>query len=58
MEMSRAQQIISSSGNINVFYLGSYVWIENLNRADASAEITNLETQEKDIVPVSMLFEV
>lgn len=58
MEMSRAEQIVSSSRNIDVFYLGSYVWIEKLDRADETAEITNLETLERDVVPVSMLFEI
>lgn len=58
MDMSRARQIISSPQNTDVFYQGSYVWIERLNERDGTADITNMETHTSENVPVSLLFEL
>ncbi len=58
MEFSRAKQIFSSSGHIDVWYRGDSIWIENLDDRKQTAEIKNLESDEKLHVPVSQLFEI
>lgn len=58
MEFSRAKQIFSSPKHIEVWYKGDSVWIESLDEYNQSAEIKNLESDEKLHVPVSLLFEV
>lgn len=58
MEFLRAKQIFSSPGHIDVWYKGDSIWIENLDESNHTAEIKNLESDEKLHVPVSLLFEV
>lgn len=58
MEIVRARQIVASPKNIDVFYKGSFVWIEKLDEHNESADVTNLETHQKVNVPISLLFEL
>lgn len=58
MEIARAKQIVASPKNIDVFYKGSFVWIEGLDEQNKTADITNMETHHKESVPISMLFEL
>ncbi|KUO64089.1 MAG: hypothetical protein APF84_08245 [Gracilibacter sp. BRH_c7a] len=58
MDIIRARQIVASQKNIDVFYKGSFVWIEKLDEHNETADVKNLETHQKVSVPISMLFEL
>lgn len=58
LEIIRARQIVASPKKIDVFYKGSFVWIEKLDEHSETADVTNLETHQKVSVPISMLFEL
>ncbi|HHZ20636.1 MAG TPA: H-type small acid-soluble spore protein [Firmicutes bacterium] len=57
MDIKRAKQIMESDGVITVHYGESPVWIEQIHEQEASAEITDLETEERLVVPVDLLSE-
>mgnify|MGYP003731208531 FL=1 len=48
---------MESDGVITVHYGESPVWIEQIHEQEASAEITDLETEERLVVPVDLLSE-
>lgn len=52
MELKRAQEIINSANNIDVFYEGNPVWIEGIDSNKGNADITMLETRTKVNVPL------
>mgnify|MGYP003877985045 FL=1 len=55
LDTQRAKQIIESKGVIEVLYGDCPVWIESLN-GDV-ANITYMQTKNKDQVPVDKLYE-
>jgi small acid-soluble spore protein H (minor) len=56
LDSIRAKQIIDASGNIQVLYNGSPVWLENVNNND-TVRITYLDTNKSDEVPAYKLVE-
>ena len=56
LDSARAKQIISSKDKIQVLYQGSPVWIESI-KDNNTAEITNIDSQERIDVPVYKLVE-
>lgn len=56
MDSNRAKQIMESKGVIEVLYQGSPVWIENV-LDDNTVQVSNIQTKDKQDVPVSMLVE-
>lgn len=56
MDSTRAKQIIESKGVIEVLYQGTPVWIENV-LDDNTVQVSNIQTNDKQDVPVSMLEE-
>lgn len=48
---------MEESGVIPVQYGNSPVWIEQINDNNATAEVTDLETEEQMEVPVELLLE-
>ena len=58
MDVRRAEDILNSTGVINVLYNGSPIWIESVNRANSMAHVKNLTTKETINVHVSNLDEV
>ncbi len=58
MEIIRAREIVASPKKIDVFYKGSFVWIEKLDERNEKADIKNLETHHTETIPISMLFEL
>ena len=56
LDSTRAKQIISSKDKIEVLYQGSPVWIESI-KDNNTAEITNIDSQERIDVPVYKLVE-
>ncbi|HHV72785.1 MAG TPA: H-type small acid-soluble spore protein [Clostridia bacterium] len=59
MDYTRAQEIISSKGIINVEYNGKPVWLLNLDKEEQKAEIEFLDdTTVREKVNISELEEV
>ncbi|HOQ01428.1 MAG TPA: H-type small acid-soluble spore protein [Acetivibrio clariflavus] len=56
MDSKRAKQIMESKGVIEVLYQGDPVWIENV-LDDNTVQVSNLQTNVKQDVPVNMLVE-
>ncbi|AEV69536.1 H-type small acid-soluble spore protein [Acetivibrio clariflavus] len=56
MDSNRAKQIMESKGVIEVLYQGDPVWIENV-LDDNTVQVSNLQTNVKQDVPVNMLVE-
>ncbi|MCX7745828.1 MAG: H-type small acid-soluble spore protein [Clostridia bacterium] len=56
MDSERAKQIMRSPEPIQVLHNGSPVWIERV-KENNTAEISYLENQRKEVVPVYMLVE-
>ena len=56
MDSVRAKQIIDSSGNIQVLYNGSPVWLEDVTNNN-TVRITYLDTNKSDEVPTYKLIE-
>jgi len=56
MDSNRAKQIMESKGVIEVLYQGTPVWIENV-LDDNTVQVSNLQTNVKQDVPVNMLVE-
>lgn len=57
MDSSRAKQILNGTGNINVTYQGTPVWIEAV-QDNGTAEVSSLSGNKSRMqVPVNMLEE-
>jgi H-type small acid-soluble spore protein len=56
MDSYRAKQIMDSQDTIEVLYLNSPVWIENVTENNL-AQVTYLDNKQKDEVPVYKLVE-
>lgn len=52
MRLERAQEIINSASNIDVFYRHNPVWIDGLDAGKGNADITMLNTKDTMNVPV------
>ena len=59
MELKRAKQILSSPNDINVFYEGTSVWIDDVdeNKKLATVHARNTPLKERTQVPVEDLVE-
>ncbi len=56
MDSNRAKEILNSQESIQVLYQGAPVWIESV-KANNTAEVTRLDSKNKEQVPVYMLVE-
>lgn len=56
MDSKRAKQILQSSESIEVLYNGSPVWLENV-KENNTADVTDINSQQKETVPVNLLIE-
>jgi len=57
MDIKRAEEIINSKGIIEVTYKNSPVWIENVVKGDATAQVKLLSNNEVMSIPVEDLTE-
>ncbi|HYF75238.1 MAG TPA: H-type small acid-soluble spore protein [Candidatus Nitrosocosmicus sp.] len=57
MDINRAEEIINSKGVIEVTYNNSPVWIENVIREDATAQVRLLTNNQSLNIPVESLNE-
>lgn len=52
MRPERAQEIINSTANIDVFYRHNPVWIDSLDANKGNADVTMLDTKARMNVPI------
>lgn len=52
MRLERAQEIVNSKTNIDVFYRHSPIWIDGLDANKSNADITLLDTRARMNVPI------
>lgn len=57
MDTERAKEILTQSGNIQVLYDGTPVWLENI-KDNNTVQVTYLDTHRREDVPVYKLVEV
>lgn len=57
MDFNRAQQIINTNIEVEVFYNNDSVWIKNLDENSGMANIQSLKTSNEMQVPISALQE-
>jgi len=59
MDFHRAKEIVKSADHIQVLYKDKQIWIEGLNEADETADVTTGSQFEKRMtVPINQLVEV
>jgi H-type small acid-soluble spore protein len=52
VRLERAQEIMNSTANIDVFYRHNPVWIEGLDSGKGNADITMLDSKTRMNVPI------